>query len=328
MNKILFLAHDPGGYDAVSPVADVFWRQGENCAFYCIGPAARLNARYAVHEAQCQREIENQIAGGTVRALVTGTSWNSDFELEMIEKCRENGVAAISILDYWSNYKMRFTRADGSVVFPDLYLVMDELAKQEAIQDGVPESILRIVGHPRLDQFVQGQPEKNVSSLDIAQRKSIVFLSQPLSSLYGDSLGYTEDVAADGCMRAARELGFAFYVKFHPKDAAWFKGKYERYEIKETLPQLAARHLCVGMSTMALLHIALLGGLAISYQPGMKGKDGCITNKLGMTKRIATWDNLLEYLKNPPEINMFSSRAYLWMDGKSVERVVSLIRSI
>ncbi len=54
------------------------------------------------------------------------------------------GVYTISIIEHWSLYKKRFEIDSGRYIFPNSILVNDDLAKREAIEDGIDERLLRL----------------------------------------------------------------------------------------------------------------------------------------------------------------------------------------
>ena len=70
--------------------------------------------------------------------LLTGTSYNSvDLEKKFIASARERGVPSLAVLDFWSNFALRFSRGDGGLEnIPDRIAVMDEWAREEMIAAG------------------------------------------------------------------------------------------------------------------------------------------------------------------------------------------------
>lgn len=333
MKKILFLAHDPGGYDVVYPVVQALRRQGCGAIrFYTAGPAAKLNPLYGVAGPELLHAIKGMLANREVAGLVTGTSWGNDLELQAITAGKQAGVPTVAILDYWSNYQARFVLASGETMYPDYYIVMDELAEKEAIESGIPPAIIRVLGHPGLDTFFTCQPRKGGP---VQKEKKILFLSQPLSVLYGESLGYTgRQALADCCKLFARNNNYRLQVKFHPKDETCFQQQYARLAVTGNLSDIMpAYDLVIGMSTMGLLHAVLMGVPAISYQPGLRQQDQCITNKLGLTALAASPPELERLVKalltgQPAAYSGGLSRKLIWLDGHSTERAAGFIMEV
>ncbi|MDR2006772.1 MAG: hypothetical protein LBP78_05975, partial [Acidaminococcales bacterium] len=179
MKKIIFLAHDPGGCEAVQPVFAQLSAENRPAAFYCAGPAGAANRAFAADESAIITLIERLAARREIAALVTGTSWGSQLENRARAFCQKREIKTLAVLDYWSNYRARFE--DGpSVCYPDYYAVMDELAKKEAIADGVPPSIITVLGQPGLDRYINAPRPRAREN-----KGRILFVSQPLSVLYG-----------------------------------------------------------------------------------------------------------------------------------------------
>ncbi|MEC0143660.1 hypothetical protein [Paenibacillus alginolyticus] len=335
MKKIICLAHDPGGYDVTKPLVTRLNRDANLCEFYCLGPAAGIDKEHASTEEILFSGLEADELPGV---CVTGTSWGSDLELRFIRECKERGIPTVSVLDFWSSYASRFELPSGQAVYPDHLVVMDNLAYDEAIEAGVPSNILRVLGHPGLDRWVS-TPACNASNIG-GEGTKLLFVSQPLSTIYGDTLGYTEyQVFADLLRAIQKDLGEELRIKFHPKESTQMHEAYSNYAIEGELSSLFADFdIVIGMSSMALLLASLSGKITLNYQPGLVSEDMAITNKLGLTKLIHSFDQLVVSLDDAR--NKLHSRSQqhhgisdvinnpLWFDGKSTERVVSFIRGL
>ncbi|WP_371362962.1 hypothetical protein [Sporomusa rhizae] len=332
MKKIILLAHDPGGYDVVFPVAQKLQRDGNAVDFYTIGPAAKLNPMYSVAKAELLRLIRNLLSNGEICGLVTGTSGGSSLELQAIAACRQAGIPTVAIIDYWSNYRSRFVCPTGEVIYPDYCIVMDGLAKDEAIRDGIPKTIISVLGHPGLDKYTACQTMMRCCS---NEWNKVLFLSQPLSAFYGENLGYTEQQALSDCIKVVtKRNNCSLHIKFHPKDAECFQQRYAKIAVSGNLIDILSDYdLVIGMSTMGLLHAVLMGIPAISYQPNLRQQDLCITNKLGLTK-LSTSPQELEMLMNSRfdvQVTTNSSvlsQKFIWLDGHSTERVAGFIMEV
>ena len=326
MKKVVFVCHDPGGYDAVRPVYELMKKDGIDCIFFPLGPSAKL-AAVNVDINESLNNINSMAAKGDISVLVTGTSWGVDYELDCISICDKAEIKTVSILDYWSNYKMRFYHNEKKkYVFPQYYFVMDELAKKEAIGEGVPEKILEITGSPGLDKYVDCQQDKSLFRED---DEDVLFLSQPLSVLYGDSLGYTEKTVFSDVAEVCKRLGKTVKIKFHPKDDDEFRQAYKSYEESDCIDIIAHKYSkIVGMNTMALLQLYLIGGSVINYQPGLKQPDLCITNILGITKRIDNKTDLAKVLLENDGKTCTMTCRFFWQDGKSTWRVFNRLKEL
>lgn len=290
---ILFLAHDPGGYDVIKPVYSELRLEKYSKKLFCIGPAASIDLEYGYDEDSANKYINKLIEEKNILLLVTGTSWGNSFEIETIGKCNDNNIKTISILDYWSNYKNRFKKGD-EYIYPKHYIVMDELAKKEAIAEGVPEIIIKVLGHPGLEKYIN----KNITREQNELLNNVLVLSQPLSELYGDSQGYNEKIFLEECVRVLKKLEKNYKIKFHPKETDEIKKMYLKESVCGSLEEILDDYgIVVGMTTMGLLHAYLMGKKIISYQPGLKVVDGCITNKMKLSKLATNMDSLERLIK-------------------------------
>lgn len=319
MKEIILLANDPGGYDVILPVYNELKNRGDISAILLLtGQAGNKLPEYKAEQDEVIQYIKTRLESQDKFILITGTSWNSTVELEAIHLCKKSGIKTISILDYWSNYKARFKYGED-YIFPDYFLVMDELAFNEAEKDGIDPSIMKIVGTPGLDRFFN--MEKN--------KKKVLFLSQPLSALTVNSNdGYNEFDAFEGVVKACKELGMDSFIKFHPKETDNMKELYKSKQVEGQLEDMISDYdVIVGMNTMGLLHCSLMGIPVISYQPNLRTADKCIINKLGIVKGAFTYEELLEQLKSITS-SMDNCELPFWYDGKSTDRCVNKILSI
>ena len=327
MKKVVFVCHDPGGFDVIQPVYEALKKEMTTCEFFPVGPSKRM-AGYGIDEVALLRILKNMLSNNEVDMLVTGTSWGTDIEVKCLEMCNSCGVKTVAILDYWSNYRMRFKYMDyEKYVFPDKLFVMDEIAYEEAIADGIDKSILEITGSPGLDKLVDLTDKKRKSEAE--RNGDILFLSDPLSDLYGGSLGYTEESVLEDILEICQSLGRDVKVKFHPKDNDRMRKKYAYLEVVGNIDDILPDYkIAISMVTMGLLHAYLLGIPIISYQPKLVGKDMCITNRLGITKRVDS-KILLETIltKGYVDSNVIEDK-HIWEDGQSTCRVCNRLKEI
>ncbi|MBC2448193.1 hypothetical protein, partial [Clostridium saccharobutylicum] len=239
-------------------------------------------------------------------------------------------IKTFVILDYWNSYVLKLNNSSRDVISPDFYIMMDQIAKNEAIEEGISEKIINILGHPGLDKFVSYNMENNANR---ETNGKILVISQPLSKIYGDTLGYTEEKVIEDCIKAKNWVnGITLDIKFHPKDDLMFIEKYKKEAIEGDLTEIIPNYdLVIGMSSMGLLHAVLMGNTAISYQPNLRNKDFCITNKLGITPLITKYEDLVTLFENLNNRSVSGNnnilKRYIWSDGKSTKRVCDFINN-
>jgi hypothetical protein len=332
MSSMVLLAHDPGSVDVTYPVYRWLLDHGSSAQYWCAGPAGALLPGFSTTEEDMLFALEDSIEKKRISVLITGTSWGTSLELKALHIAKNAGVPTVSILDYWSNYADRFK--SDQFVYPDHYVMMDELAKTEAVQDGVPEQIIRILGHPGLDRYIDIGRKQLQKDKDNKRTKRVLFLSQPLSALYGDSWGYTEDVVIQQLCRVQEMVEyFRLDIKFHPKDRESLKREFSTLAVEgDLLSLIPSYNLVISMNSMGLLHAVLMGVPGISYQPNLTKPDVSITNKLGLTPLITEFDHLIQYMKQESSYEAMVRKpvlnSYLWSDGNSTERVGVFIQGV
>src|SRR5207249_7377520 len=123
-----------------------------------------------------------------------GTSVGPDQrELRVIGEARERRVPTLSVLDFWSHYRERFTSGDGAFILPQAIAVMDQQARHDMVAIGFPGGRLHVTGHPAFDELgrydapaarARGQARvRELAGCDPSDL-CILYVSQPLSQLH------------------------------------------------------------------------------------------------------------------------------------------------
>jgi len=159
--RIVTICGDPGGANAVAPVIELLRAEGK----VSVTALAYLQAVTLWSERGIQFDTIKGEAGDNdilkllnepkADLLLTGTSVNR-FELEkrFIEAARQLDIPSLSVLDFWSNYALRFSDKAGNLCYlPDWIAVMDALARDEMVAAGIAGSSIVITGHPALDSL-------------------------------------------------------------------------------------------------------------------------------------------------------------------------------
>lgn len=138
------VTHDAGGAEILSSLM----RQYNLCAPIAVsGPAIQIFARKVPNA----KRMELMEVIHRCDWLLSGTGWQSEFELDAIDAARAAGKRAVAFLDHWVNYRERFVRGPR-LCLPDELWVGDEYAQSMA-QEYIPEVPVRLVGNPYLDEI-------------------------------------------------------------------------------------------------------------------------------------------------------------------------------
>tara|TARA_Y100001954_G_scaffold237898_1_gene303227 strand:- start:32302 stop:33246 length:945 start_codon:yes stop_codon:yes gene_type:complete len=175
-------------------------------------------ASVPMHKDLSPSEAESILSTVAPKVLLTGTSWGGNAEQVLRNAARRRGIPSVVVLDFWSNYSLRFRFADVSLQdMPDIICIMDEGARQEMIEEGFRPELLEISGQPHLEALTLDSARAQTSQTD-----RFMFLSQPDltngKSVHGRPLlsSLFEEI---GRVAASRERRLQLLFKPHPKEA-------------------------------------------------------------------------------------------------------------
>lgn len=329
---IVVICGDPGGTNAVIPVLLQLLAEGRaNLRVFAyrqaVGILTKAGISYSViDEGITEASIQDQIRKIQPALILTGTSVNSvDLEKKFIQTAREMNFPTLAILDFWSNYTIRFSNEHGNMRYvPDKIAVMDKRAFSEMIDAGFSKETLIITGQPAFDtlarcriQFSQERYAAVRKSVHVsADELLVVFVSQPLSVLYGRDasnphfLGYSEfSVATDlvqslECISQECDQKLCLVVRPHPREDI---GDYQHIKsdrirvivsVSDNPRELVmASDLVTGMTTELLIEACYLGCIVVSLQPGLRSRDLLPTNGMGYSIPVYSSEKMYETLR-------------------------------
>jgi hypothetical protein len=230
-----------------------------------------------------------------VETVFLGTSHpaSSDyFELNCLKEAKQKNIYTISFIDHWINFKLRFTDAQGKTIYPDEIWVVDEKAKQLAIEEGLPAALIKVSGNP-YHYYLEHQWKSSwkgksyFNSLNIKPNAfHIVFAPDPLSLRnIKEKVGFSEAEALHDILNVISDLNdenICLVVKCHPLQPEEILAK----EINKTgwpnvsllknadsLELINAADLVVGFYSNFLLDAKALGKKVVRYFPGKEETD-------------------------------------------------------
>lgn len=311
MNEVLAICGDAGGAAAVAPVIARLRQEGRvGVRALAYRFAKKVFAREGIAFASAPETLTAEDTVTLLRAvrpacLLTGTTVG-DVELEkrFIAAARTEGVPSVAVVDYWSNYALRFE------TLPDQIAVIDNAMCAEMIAEGFAAARLVVTGAPHWDGLGRAReaftPHRRAALRVRAGIRDaeylVLFASQPLADMYGagtaasGGLGYTEctvlsqliDVLED--LSARPDTGIVLVVRPHPREQAEkyddLRGRNIRIRViaeGSGRDWAMASDLVTGMSTELLVEASLLGCMTVSLQPGLLQPDTLATNRTGKT---------------------------------------------
>lgn len=313
---IVAIAGDPGGAAALAPVIGQLQHNG--AALQLLGyreapalwRAEGLVAR-AIPESANDRWLAEHLKGAAL--LLAATSANGiDRERQATRLARSMGIPSLVVLDFWSNYRLRFLGADDQLVLPDCIAVMDESAACEMSAAGFPRDRIVVTGQPAFDRLAERKGAFDTSqrlqvrhSLGVGDDEALVlFVSQPFANLYGslekarEALGFDEHEVLGLCVEALERLAIiqrnkiVLAIRRHPRETTHVlptkRGDSFRALACEIdkYDALLAADLVLGMNSVMLLEAVLLGQMVVSFQPGLRLPDALPSNRDGRSVLI------------------------------------------
>lgn len=297
MSTIIISATDPGGGNSVFPLLSPLRKreykvmsilENESCNMW-----DQEGERYIDAGTLSESFLAELFEKNKPNLVITGTSAGVTIEKKITKEARNRNISCIAVLDFWSHYWQRFSSPGKKdfMYLPDVVCVMDDVAKQEMVDEGFDEGILYVTGNPHFDHFADG-----ITSLD-EDSERIVFISQPLSTL-SEKKGFTEygydemEVLSDIVGILEKEAyNYTLVIRPHPKEDPskfdMFKNRQVRVSNQSSLVQdISSAGLIVGMCSSVLLQAAIAQKKVISYQPNLIGKDPLVSNRYGWTHGI------------------------------------------
>lgn len=300
--RVLFASGDVGGARVLMPVI-------ESCIRKDLSIAVLDNGHITQEAPQKWERIRperffSQNRGGNIfkqeeiGLLVFSSSVKDTIPLTLARKARESGIPVFHILDNWTGYRERM-ETDGLPTFsPDRYVVMDNIAYEDALEAGIEESALLVVGHPALSTLPRdyshwkAENEKEMLGqygFDPA-KEHIAFVSEPVEEDQGATAqsltfrGYTEKMVLRLFCEALQPFSdkVEIIILPHPREDAvrlsayWdeFKGSLDGMLLKLERGRevVFLSNGVAGMASILLYEAWLLGKPVISIQPGLRLK--------------------------------------------------------
>ena len=307
--KVLCIAGDPGGTRTLSVVSAELLRRGVELQLVAYRQAVGILQEHGLPVIVCD-EVMSANAAQHLRdwapdLLLAATSINGqDFEKRFIQAARSIGLASIGVLDFWANYRGRFTTQppDGPPdALPDFITVMDAKAAEDMVSEGIERGRLIVTGQPAFDELYRPCDSAEVrqqvrESIGCGQDDLLLlFASQPFTEITSETgfrtVPYDEMEVLELFLNSLRETEVGAYAKVwlrpHPRESsakfAPFCGP--QVFISSSFDRIQAIHAAdavTGMSSIFLLEAALLGLPVLSIQPRQVGEGPIPLASLGL----------------------------------------------
>jgi len=362
---IIALSGDPGGASAVGPVIKRLQSdQRVQVEALAYNETAQIWDNLGIAYNKLSGEIPDQeilafLQRRDVKLLFTGTSVNPvDLEKRFIAAASRIGLPSLALLDFWLNYRLRFSNAAGELAFmPNKIAVMDALARDEMIREGFDPARIVITGQPTFDDLADWRQrfspqlrEEIRAAIGIQPDELFVlFPSQPQSSLYGDDkingdhIGFDEWDVLKALIKALENLQHQndakihLVVRPHPRETMELFQGFHSNQIIITVTteggarnQVMAADLVVGMNTELLVEACYLGCITLSLQPNLRHIDKLPTNRVGVSRAVYRYEDIQPALSEllfdaNVRQRMFEKLESYKLESKAAGKVAQLI---
>lgn len=343
--KVLFAAQDPGGFNAIFPVIKKM-QKGHDLLILLANESRTIAKAKRISFMDCSSMRGDKLAAifreFRPQVVIAATSMGLSLEKRVFEVARSLGVPVLSVIDFWSNYEMRFSNSGSSdlAYMPEAICITDAFMKKQMLGKGFGRQRLYVTGNPFFDTFKKFAAERRLTN----HRRYILFISQPFSEDHtrfasgGSKLIFDEKIVFADIIKAlsSTKIKLPILVALHPRDAnrnkydAVITGSGRKISIakKEVSALISNAEYVIGMNSMVLLQAAMIGKRVISYQPGLaRGKDTLITNRLGLSLSAFSYGSLVKKLKLAKNLRLGSKSDKIraqYLSGHSAGNVVRL----
>jgi len=224
-------------------------------------------------------------------ALIASAGDGCALERGAVEQVRHRGGRTAQIIDTWYNYHRRFDFPDG-LLLPDHILVIDQNAALEAAAEGLPEALIKTVGHPWWESFPRWRPGPS---------NSVLFLGAPVRRDHGHRLGYDETEMWQCVLAAAAtapELFETLWYGKHPEqDVDGLRELGNAVLTANSMGIIDQAGTVLGAFSAPMVDSYLCGAKVVSVQPHPQGSDMCPLSRHGRIDRATSAGELIAAIK-------------------------------
>ncbi len=286
---LLFAMGDVGGARSLLPVIEQALGRALDCHVIDHGYVGSVDhladASYHVCDPSSYA-VQSLIDSLLPDAVLFTSSSHDTLALQVAVYAQSRAIPVVHLLDHWTNYSERLMIDDVGVVTPDIYAVMDDYARHQAIQAGIDKRTLVVTGTPAL-QAVKARSHWPASA-HLAEHLVLIFVSEPVSldtaadSSCSSYRGYTEQSVLKQLFNILNELNsdVELCVFPHPREnAVQLEHFVKTYcgELNATVVThsdkasvMARANGVIGMASVLLYEMWLRGYPVMSLQPGLQ----------------------------------------------------------
>ena len=223
-NRILFVFSDPGG---AKPLLALIENSQVNNYKVFSDRIYPFYKDFGITISDPPVDWHNELEEYAPNIVVTGTSYTSSLELDVLSIAADVGIFTISFVDHWTNISNRFSSKKYQALYPNEIWLVDERAKMIAINEGIDEGRLKVIGNPYHQWLNNWEPEVDkqeyLNTIGINNNAPVLlFGPDSLSNVDGkrkygfDEISATKDIL-DLMEGSLTDIGNCnFLIKPHP----------------------------------------------------------------------------------------------------------------
>lgn len=261
--------------------------------------------------------------------IFTATS-NNNYEHNIRLLSKEKRIKTIAFIDHWTSYFKRFT-FNNKTLFPDEIWVINDIAKKEAMEAGLPGEKIFISGNPYYEKVGKFIPKVDkecfLRSHDmLVDKKIIMFISERLRESFPKdakdkcTLGFDEFTVLSDILNSLYQIHnkslidfskYLFLIKIHPREKiSKFdslirnrKYKFLNIEVRKKIDPLTITYYSdyvLGMFSNMVIEALLMGKKVLRVQTGQVGEDILKFDEVNcklITKRENLLNDLIKFME-------------------------------
>jgi hypothetical protein len=351
MKSILFVAHDPGGFNLLIPVINSISRDDFDAAYVLLAGSARnrsevIKNKFVIRITLSEKSIDgfpnefdveennlynclNQINPSIV---LTGTSINSNIERFCFKWCRDNNTVCAALIDSWTGKDIRFISKQVES-FPSHLLVAD-LQMKNIFEDTLRPYKIILTGNPYLEWFKQ-----SLALPRYYEGNRIVFFCENILHYTPNNPINEFNIIQDIISNYSGDQDILISIRPHPMERrdTWveFIEKHalinsnislELDNFKSLVETISESVFVMGISTTALIESSIFGKKSFSYQVNFPENSEMLYlpfNEYGIQK-VKDFETLNNVFSNLNSVNSFSFTEFPF--NNSLEKVSKFIQ--
>ncbi|HSO17978.1 MAG TPA: hypothetical protein VLT88_00890 [Desulfosarcina sp.] len=243
-----------------------------------------------------------------------GRAPDTCFGRSLWRAARRRAIPSIAYVDCWWGYRQRFFPGGKTQpsILPDTVAVIDRTAADQALEAGLGEARVRVLGSPLFAELKTRRAGLKNGVRTAAREKLglprdtflVLYVSQPFSTGFGTEAdwGFSPVSVLKDLLRVLEGAGgktrrLTLLVLMHPEDAGddLFLAGTGATGVSVVFRRGGAPHdyllasdLVCGSFSILLTEAVILGLPVLSLQPGLRREDILITNLSGATRPVRT----------------------------------------